>query len=31
VRPLVDEAVALADEIGARVVVADIERYGLPT
>ena len=31
VRPLVREALALADPIGARVVAVDVERYGLPT
>ena len=31
VRPLVREALALAEPIGARVVAVDVERYGLPT
>ena len=31
VRPLVREALAVADPIGARVVPVDVERYGLPT
>jgi DNA-binding CsgD family transcriptional regulator len=31
IRPLVGEALALAERIGARVVAADVERYGLPS
>jgi DNA-binding CsgD family transcriptional regulator/tetratricopeptide (TPR) repeat protein len=30
-RPLVDEAIAIAERTGAGAVVADVERYGLPT
>ena len=30
IKPLVDEAVALADRLGARIVSVDLERYGLP-
>jgi hypothetical protein len=30
VRTLVEEALAIADPIGARVVTVDIDRYGLP-
>ena len=29
VRPLVEEAMAIAERIGARIVVVDIDRYGL--
>ena len=29
-RPLVEEACTIAEQIGARVVTVDIERYGLP-
>ena len=31
VRPLVREALAVAEPLGARVVAVDVERYGLPT
>ena len=31
VRPLVREALTVAEPLGARVVAVDVERYGLPT